>query len=331
MRNIYLVGVVGSWLLASSCGRLGTGDDMFGDGDGDVPLGDGDAGDGDLGDGDAGDGDLGDGDLGDGDTGDGDIAGAPGDGDGDGDLGGAMGDGDGDSTGGLGGTIVGDGDGDGDGDIEPPDPSLPVCVITAPLEGSTTAFHGEPLAVTSEEPANQFTGITFRATATDLEDGVLVGESIAWFRQGDGVSGGDELLGFGNELTVEALPPGENKIFCQVIDSEKNEGEDFVTLNVKSPVLYIYHPGTIDGPRPASESIEFVSAGFDYEDGTLNTETFVWESNIDGLLGVGNGLYKLSAGVHTVTVKGMDSEQNSASAEVTVTTVAVEILPPVLE
>jgi hypothetical protein len=329
MRNTYLVGAVGVWLLASACGRLGTGDDMFGDdnvtpGDGD--MGDGDTGDGDMGDGDMGDGDMGDGDMGDGDMGDGDMGGDPGDGDGD--LGGAPGDGDGDATGGLGGGMSGDGD--GDGDIEPPDPSAPLCFITAPAPDSTTAFHGEMISPILVEPSSpQFSGIAFRATATDLEDGELSGESIAWFIEGDGVSGGDELLGFGSELIVEALPPGENKIVCQVVDSDENEGEDTVTLKVLSPVLYIYHPGTLDGPRPASEAIEFVAAGFDYEDGTLNSETFLWESNLDGVLGEGNGAYKLSPGVHTVTVKGKDSEQNSATANVTVTTVEVEILPPI--
>lgn len=325
MRQIYWV-AVGSWLLSSACGRLGTGDFMgdgdsaaIGDGDGD--SGDGDLGDGDLGDGDLGDGDLGDGDLGDGDLGDGDF----GDGDGDGDFGGAPGDGD--ATGGLGGVVLGD----GDGDIDPPDPGYPICTIITPEDGSSTPFHGEFVPLSSEDPANQeFSGITFRALASDREDGVLKGESIVWLIEGGGVSGGDKVLGFGNELTVDALPPGENKIVCQAIDSANNDGFDAITLKVKSPMVYIYHPGALDGPRPAGEEIEFVAAGYDYEDGTLNSDTFVWESDLDGTLGQGNGAYSLSPGTHTVSVSAWDSDENIASASVVVTTVLVETLPPVM-
>lgn len=312
MKKFLVAGAIGTWLLGSACGRLGTGDDMLGDGDGDASVGS------NKGDGDAGDGDLGDGDVGDGDFGDGDFGGMLGDGDlGDGDRG------DGDSAGGFGGMTIGD----GDGDIVP-DLSIPICTITAPQENTTTAFHGERVVATSQEPAAAtFTGITFRAVATDLEDGMLKGESIAWFLEGSGASGGDEYLGSGNELTVEALPPGEHEIACHAYDSDENVGFDYVNITSVSPVIYIDHPGEFDGPRPSGDAVEFWAVGYDFEDGTLDSETFLWESNLDGVLGEGNGTYSLSPGQHKVQVKGVDEDQTIAYATVSVWIAEVQVEP----
>ncbi len=326
MRKFLVAGAIGTWLLGSACGRLGTGDNMIEEGDGDASIGSG-KGDGDTGDGDIGDGDFGpgDGDLGDGDIGDGDVA--PGDGDlGDGDLGGMPGDGDGDAAGGLGGGFIGD----GDGDIVLPNPSVPVCTITTPEDNATTAFHGERVGFASAEPSTEvFSGVTFRAVATDLEDGKLESESIAWFLEGSNLSEEERLLGRGSEIVVEALPPGENKIACRVVDSDQNVGFDYVHVLSVSPVVYIHQPGEIDGPRPSSEAVEFWAQGYDYEDGQLDSETFVWDSSIDGQVGVGNGSYHLGPGQHEITVKAWDADENLATESVFVWITELQIEPVV--
>jgi hypothetical protein len=289
-----------SWLGATSCGRLGTGDDRI-SGDGDVAIGDGDiAGDGDS----SGDGDR----AGDGDSqGDGDV--------GTGGSGGSIG-GDGDvAFGGMGGNIGGDGD--------VAQPGFPTCTITNFDDEARIPFFG------GRDDAGKPTGIDFAAAATDLEDGPLGGESVKWYRVGEE---GNELLGTGTSIKINKLPPGENVILCEAVDSEQNSGLDKISVTSISPVLYINHPGDADGPRPAGKPIEFLAVGYDYEDGTLNPSNFQWSSSIDGSLGSGDGPRTLTVGEHKISVKGIDEDENLGVAFVIVTIappVIIDPLPPV--
>lgn len=183
-------------------------------------------------------------------------------------------------------------------DAAPPDanPNAPTCVITAPADGTRTAF---------DVP------VMFMAMATDPQDGTLGGASVVW-RSSLQVA----PLGSGTTFST-TLPPGTNVVSCIATDSNGNTGSASITIVSRSPVAQINHPG--DGEtRPASQAVPFVGVGRDLEDGTLSGSSLVWTSSIDGMIGTG-GMFsrQLSAGTHTITLTAKDSANNMDSVSIT--------------
>src|SRR5690606_1299915 len=124
--------------------------------------------------------------------------------------------------------------------------------------GARIAFHGQRLVSSGNDTEPVFSGIQFKAEAHDLEDGALPEESILWFLEQED---SEVLLGSGSTLTVEKLPSGEQKILCEVVDSEGNYGYGSVEVVSVSPMLYVTHPLSDGGTRPHGQAIEFTAIG----------------------------------------------------------------------
>jgi hypothetical protein len=75
--------------------------------------------------------------------------------------------------------------------------------------------------------------------------------------------------------------------------------------------------------------VQFEGSAYDVDDGLLDGDAIVWQSNLNGELGTGAVLATttLSRGTHTITMTATDSDGNSATAT---TTVRVAGAPPAL-
>lgn len=91
--------------------------------------------------------------------------------------------------------------------------SAPVVNITSPLEGSSFV---------------EGTNINFVGIANDVEDGVLIGNSLTWSSSIDG------FLGNGQNINISSLGVGSHLITLTAIDSDSNNGSDFVNIVVSS-------------------------------------------------------------------------------------------------
>lgn len=144
--------------------------------------------------------------------------------------------------------------------------------------------------------------IEFQATAMDFEEGDL-SDQIVW------VSDVDGLLGTGPNVTA-TLSAGEHTIRAAVTDQAGATGADEVLLRVvasRTPDIAIASP--LDGSEfEIGTEITFTATAFDYEDGDL-TDTIVWRSSIDGILGNGGSITAvLSPGEHTVFAEATDHD-----------------------
>ena len=90
----------------------------------------------------------------------------------------------------------------------------------------------------------------------------------------------------------------------------------------QSPLVSITDPA--DGLTVAADApILFSGTAEDPEEGSLQGESLVWESSLDGLLGTGGSIQRddLSAGSHTITLTATDSEGLAASGSIQVVVV----------
>ncbi len=94
---------------------------------------------------------------------------------------------------------------------------IPVVAITAPTNQGTgapnTVFEGA--------------GVTFTATATDLEDGPLTGASVVWTSNVDG------QIGTGTSFMTSVLNEGMHTVTLTATDSDSNETKETVLVIVK--------------------------------------------------------------------------------------------------
>lgn len=93
---------------------------------------------------------------------------------------------------------------------------------------------------------------------------------------------------------------------------------DTFSVESKSPEVYILSLD-LRGVYATGEAIMLQAGGFDPEDGPLDDEQLTWFSNIDGFLGTGETLYipSLSEGVHQITLKGTDFDDNITEDQIT--------------
>ena len=94
--------------------------------------------------------------------------------------------------------------------------TAPVVSILSPLDGSEVPG-GEP--------------VTFRASATDAEDGVLGGEAVTWTSSLDG------LLGDGSVLTLPLLSPGTHQVTVRATDSQGATTSASISVSVRASLL----------------------------------------------------------------------------------------------
>lgn len=159
--------------------------------------------------------------------------------------------------------------------------------------------------------------ISFSGTADDSEDGWLTGENLVWSSSRDGELGG------GTTLELSSLSKGTHIITLKATDSQGDEGEAGITLNIGNS-----HPtAAITSPADGSvfdedEIITFTGSGSDDEDGILTGDNLYWSSNKDGGLGSGTSLSAqvLTGGTHIITLTATDKNGGQGQASITIVT-----------
>jgi len=161
--------------------------------------------------------------------------------------------------------------------------------------------------------------ISFVAEATDAEDGILTGDSIKWYDNGNNFVNGT--------AATAILALGNHNISVVAIDSEGASSTDTVSIRViptntsnNPPAVQLIYPlnGSVFG---FGNNIHFSATASDPEDGILSGNSIEWHSSIDGFISYGNDFVysNLSNGTHIITVYAFDSGGLSDSKSVTIT------------
>ncbi|GEM_PF-1137327 len=169
-----------------------------------------------------------------------------------------------------------------------------------------TVFNGPFANILSHEDGQliQAYDVIFEGFGHDPEQGILPDGFLVWNSDRDG------QLGVGGTITVPLLSPGAHIITLQATDQEGIVDKDTIQISVPEPgkpVVKITSP--IEGQRlPSDTEVIFTADALDYEDGVLSGNSFLWNSDLDGLLGSGEWLSvnDLSIGNHTITLKATD-------------------------
>jgi hypothetical protein len=179
-------------------------------------------------------------------------------------------------------------------------PGSPSVTITNPVGGSVFAAGAL---------------VTFTGSATDPEDGPLMGASLVWTSSQDG------LIGTGGAFGTSTLSVGVHIVTLTATDSDGRTGTATVTFTISArPTANISQP-TNGAVFAAGVSVTFTGSGHDAEDGTLTNTSLVWTSSRDGQLATGTSFNttSLSVGTHTIVLTATDSHGFSGTAQITIT------------
>lgn len=105
-------------------------------------------------------------------------------------------------------------------------PGIPVVVITSPADSSIFRI-GDT--------------ISFTATATDTEDGILIGSSLVWTSDNDG------QIGTGDTLVTDSLSINTHVITLTATDSHGDVGIDHITVAINPKDTWERAFGGVDG------------------------------------------------------------------------------------
>jgi hypothetical protein len=136
-----------------------------------------------------------------------------------------------------------------------------------------------------------------------------------------------------NRFTLDTtqIPGGQEAILRLFASDGLNTTMDEVAgLTVgerKLPTVRIVEPGTKSREAVRLRQgapLLLVGYGYDPEDGFLPDKALSWSSSLDGRLGTGRNLQatKLSVGLHTISLVGIDSDQNKVRRSILVEVVA---------
>ena len=157
------------------------------------------------------------------------------------------------------------------------------------------------------------------------------GDDLQYFLQYS-ADNGDSWKSIANNLvgytTVEieslkSLPGGSQSLFritaSDGINSASDTSDAVFALPDQAPGVMIFSPAVVSA-YPTNELVQFSASVTDPEDGPINGDALVWESDIDGLLGTGAAIstQDLTPGLHHVTLRAIDSAGNSAESFVDV-------------
>jgi len=165
--------------------------------------------------------------------------------------------------------------------------------------------------------------ITMTGAAADCEDGAISDSRLSW------TADGTRALGNGPTAQVSNLSVGTHTITLSATDNNGAVGSTSVTVTVlaagsnRPPTASLISPAA-GSTFAQGESITFIGAGMDNEDGVLTGSSLVWTSSIDKSAPIGTGLTfsksDLSPGTHTITLTVKDSGglTNSASEQIVI-------------
>jgi len=171
---------------------------------------------------------------------------------------------------------------------------LPVVSISSPADGAVIAVDEGP--------------VDFQAIASDPQDGDL-STVVEW---------SSDITG--SLQTPAVLSAGQHELRAGVADSVGFSATDTAVINiVNKPGTLIIAPAN-EAMLVAGQSVLLSGQASDVEEGDLSS-LLVWNSSVDGLLGVGAAISAaLSTGVHIIstTVHDSDGHTPTVAAQVTV-------------
>ena len=135
------------------------------------------------------------------------------------------------------------------------------------------------------------------------------------------------------DVDFATLPGAESEALIRVLVSDwSNTGiSTSLAFSVakKTPVARYSHPDP-DTQWAAGEPVFLDGVGYDPDDGNLPDGALLWVSDLDGNLGSGRELAvsTLSEGSHVITLSVTDSDNNPASAEVSLTIATIDLSEP---
>jgi hypothetical protein len=186
-------------------------------------------------------------------------------------------------------------------------PNAPVVNLTSPNGGQSFAANANiPIAWTASDADQD--ALTYSLLYSP--DG-----GTSWVPIADGLTTASYSL-------PAAVVAGSPTAIIRVIASDgANTGQDqsdaAFSVSKKPPQLYISAP--ISGTFVLSgTAVTLEGLGIDLEDGNLADADLQWTSSKDGTLGTGSSLIlpSLSAGLHTLTLTGKDSDNNTVTATI---------------
>ena len=196
--------------------------------------------------------------------------------------------------------------------------------------GEAALLWASPPSVVITSPGNSSVwgyqmSIVFMVNVTDIEDGVLTGNSIFWESDVDG------FMGYGLSFVKNNLSIGKHAVKVTATDSdgETQSASIEVTIENKAPNIIITDPIANSIHHYGSTLTFFVNAT-DPEDSVLVGNSIVWNSSLDGFLAFGTAFSNntLSVGNHEIIATATDSYGESSSDTITIT--IIEEAPSVL-
>ena len=157
--------------------------------------------------------------------------------------------------------------------------------------------------------------ITFKAYATDYEEGILNNNRVSWTSSIDG------NLGIGKIINANYLSSGSHIISATAIDTAGflTTTNIQIIIDQQKPVVQIISPSS-GSVFSEGTSITFTGSSFDYEDGVLTGNSLQWSSDINGNLGTGNSINTstLSVGSHLIKLIATDSQNGKDSSVIVI-------------
>ena len=204
--------------------------------------------------------------------------------------------------------------------VEGADAVIAIVAVAAPDNGASAGGMTSP---TSGDEYLTTDTIHFTGAGHDQEDGTLTGASLVWASNIDGE------IGTGESLDA-TLSEGNHRISLTISDRQQKKltvMNDIVVemLVNEPPIAAILSPlfGESALTFLTADSIDFNGVANDPEDGVLPRESIVWESDLDGQIGIGESISaSLSPGVHNITLTATDSQQAEAAVSISITVAA---------
>jgi len=185
--------------------------------------------------------------------------------------------------------------------------NAPVVTLTSPNGGQSFAANAD---------------IPIFWTASDADQDPLT-YSVLYSPDGGGswVPAADGLTTTSFSLPASTVAGTQSAIIRVIASDGANSGQDqsdaIFTVSKKPPQIFISNPRA-NAAVPPNSAVPLEGLGIDLEDGNLADADLQWSSDKDGALGTGATLIvpSLTLGLHTITLTGKDSDNNSVSASI---------------